>query len=305
MLLRLSPTLKATLLAAMLTGLCGCSASSPAEPPAESPESETSTPTDAPLPTLTATPSPSPTLTPVPTSTPTLVPLDIPEWGEPLIIEAVCLSATQHFPSEVEAGYELPVIEMLKIVLNGMGIETPENQNDCQAILDVTLHFESLSGQYGSNARVCYNGAQVDGTILLILPAVSPLSIPITRTQYPPDTINENDCDSSPATSPYRVTYRYALLEGLYQIWGLNVFVPALTAEDLEYWFGGSAWAAATIVKLLGREALPITPALIHAYEAHPSEMVFYEALKGVTGQDFGFMSDAEEWREWWYSQQP
>jgi HEAT repeat protein len=213
-------------------------------------------PTHTPSPAPTHTSTPTPTATPLPTPTPTPLPLQAPDW-EGVTLHTLCLEVEQSYP-EIEDKTPERIAEATQRVLSGLGLLVVAQGTPCDATLTVALTGEPLGAEYSSGEKYCYSGASIGGEMTLALPERAPLALPIAGEQPPPMVISS--CPEEPAYAPFAKAWSQALLGGLAQLWGPQVFVQAVTDESVRV-----GEAAAGALAELGPQAVDAVPALLQA----------------------------------------
>ena len=217
-----------------------------------------SAPTHTPVPVPTDTPTPAPTATPLPTSTPTPTPLPLqaPDW-EGITLHTLCLEVEQSYP-EIETKTPERIAEAAQRVLSGLGVLVVATGTPCDATLTVALTGKALGAEYSGGEKYCYSGARMDGQMALTLPDRAPLTLPIVGELPPPFAISF--CPEESAYAPFAKAWSQALLGGLAQLWGPQVFVQALTDESVRM-----GEAAAHALAEIGPQAVDAVPALLQA----------------------------------------
>jgi HEAT repeat protein len=233
---------------ALAGGVLGCGASpTPAPAPTHTP---------VPVPTDTTTPPPTATPLPTPTPTPTPLPLQAPD-SEGVTLHTVCLEVEQSYP-EIENKTPERIADAAQRVLSGLGLLVVAPGTPCDATLTVALTGKALGAEYSGGEKYCYSGARMGGQMALALPERAPLTLPIEGELPSPFAISF--CPEEPAHAPFAKAWSQALLGGLAELWGPQVFIQALTDESVRM-----GEAAAHALAEIGPQAVDAVPALLQA----------------------------------------
>lgn len=197
-----------------------------------------------------------------PTPTPTPLPVQFPGW-EGITVHTLCLEVEQSYP-EIEGGLSQPIAETATRILARLGLQAVTGEVPCEATLTFTLTSQALAADYaapgaGTNPiHRCYTGAEVTGGVTLAVTGQAPLTVPVDGSH--PASGATSQCSEQPADAPFDRAWSDALVDGLAQLWGIEVLVQAL---------GDGKWllreAAAQVLGHMGSEAVEAVPALIEA----------------------------------------
>ena len=259
-----------------------------------------------------------------PTPTPKPLPVQAPGWEE-VTVHILCLEVEQSYP-QIEEEFSQPIVEAAGRILARVGLQVVAEGAPCEATLTLTLIGRALGATYIPGGY-CYTGAEVSGQVTFTVPDRESLTMPVEGQVPTPD--NVSDCPGEPSGAPFGRVWPEAVLDGLADLWGHQVYVQALGDEHfgveaaagraleeigpeavpaliqaLEDKDGDVREAAAEALRSIGPEAVEAVPVLIQALEdkEYLVRMKAWSALRAITGQDFG--EDADRWQEWWEEQQ-
>ena len=154
-----------------------------------------------------------------------------------------------------------------------MGISACEQGALCDASMNIVIVIEAIQEEY-LGGKKCYTGAKADGQITLEIPDYEPLNFSIQGRKYPPFFIQV--CPKDPGDAPFSIAWFEALLNGLYEVWSIQVLITALQDQDEDF-----RYAAADVLQDLGPEAVQAVPSLITVI-SNDVEDVRMEALRAI-----------------------
>jgi len=201
--------------------------------------------------------------------------LQAPDW-EGITLHTLCLEVEQSYP-EIEGKAPEPITEAARRVLAGIGLLVVAEGAPCDATLTVALTGEALGAEYSGGEKYCYSGARVGGQMTLTLPERAPLTLPIEGEQRTPYVISV--CPEKSADAPFAKAWSQALLGGLAQLWGHQVFVQALMDESVRV-----REAAADALAEMGPQAVDAVPALIQALRNEEEDSDLRQAASDALG---------------------
>ena len=249
----------------------------------------------------------------------------VAEGWQDVQLQTVCLEVQQSFP-DISPGFSLPVEPALRRVLRGLGLRVTDDGDGCDGVLQLSLTGVALAEDYvcilGRACGHCFTGAGVGGRLILTRSDRTPLVSPFTASISPPATIS--DCPEVPRGAPLEEVWPRAVLDGLFELWGIPVLAVAL--DDREE---SVREAAVRLLEKQGQEGVPLlvqalqdrsasvreraanalgsqgaqasqaVPALVEVLndDHRPVRLAAASALHQITGQDFG--QDQATWRKW------
>jgi hypothetical protein len=188
--------------------------------------------------------------------------VQFPGW-EGITVHTLCLEVKQSYP-EIEGKRPEPIDEAAQRILSRLGLQVVAGEVPCEATLTFTLTSQALAADYvapGASTNPihrCYTGAEVTGEVTLTVTGQASLTVPVDGS-YPTSGAT-SQCPEQPADAPFERAWSDALVDGLAQLWGIEVLVQAL---------GDGKWllreAAAQVLGHMASEAVEAVPALIEA----------------------------------------
>lgn len=260
----------------------------------------TVSPTWTPTATSTLTPTPLPTLTPIPTPTPP--PLQAQGY-ESIAFNDLCLQIEQSFPNIEDAEPEL-ISEPVQRLLDQLSIQVISDTIQCDATLSIDLLF-SVEGQKYTSKLFCYSNPKVVGEVRFDIQEQPPYVVSVGNLVPAPKVLDEKYCYETPAEAAFHRVWPKAVLDGLYELWGLPIPTTALADTESRQ----MREAAALVLKELGPQAMEAVPALIETLEICQhntgwlAPLTVRQALVAITEQEFGGR-EVEAWQQWWQEQQ-
>jgi hypothetical protein len=246
--------------------------------------------------------------TPVAGLTPASIPTPTPLSVES--IETLCLEVQQSYP-EIDDEFSLPIGETAQGILTRMGVRVATEGTRCEASLTIDLTGTPLDRDYrtgfesSSPIVYCYSGARVQGEMVLAVSGAESLTQPFRTTKLPPFSL-KTTCHRKRSQAPFGGVWSQAVLKGLAEWWGQQVYVEALVDEPAIVRISG-----ADALGAMGPDGVEAVPALIHALgegaddlpenSRHRVRLAARNALRAITGEEFGM--DAAAWQEWWEEQ--
>ena len=232
-----------------------------------------------------ATPKAVATGTPAPAASPTPPRLQAPGW-DGVTVHKLCLQVEQSYP-QIKGTFSLPITEDVQLILSGLGLQVvpagvAAGSVPCDATLAIAVNGEALGAMYCDRsflssgtcrgiAWYCYEGAKIEGRITLTVSGRAPLVVSFSEEYDTPNSVTF--CTTEPRNAPFHIVLNRPLLEGLTEIWGLQVLVEALGARDIL--FRGPA------EEVLVEIGQPAIPALIQALE-HQNYIVSSNAAEAL-----------------------
>ena len=219
----------------------------------------------------------SPTPTPTTGPTPTPLPLQASGW-EGVTVQTICLEVEQSFPEmppELKDVATPKISETTQRILGELGLQFVDVS--CDATMVITMTGQAIAEEYYGIGR-CYEGAKVNGEILLTGSGRTPLTVSINLSHPPPSMISSEHCNKAPFDAPFSLIWPQALLNGLTQLWGPQVPIAAMWDEE---------WIVSTAaLNLLGsiEPVEGIAPALIQILESDELYMVRANAARALGG---------------------
>ncbi|MGB3904242.1 MAG: HEAT repeat domain-containing protein [Anaerolineae bacterium] len=219
----------------------------------------------------------SPTPTPTTGPTPTPLPLQASGW-EGVTAKTICLEVEQSFPEmppEIKDVATPQISETTQRILSELGLRFVDAP--CDATMVITMTGQAIAEEYHGIGR-CYEGAKVNGEILLTASGRTPLTVSINLSHPPPSMISSEHCSKAPSGAPFSLIWPQALLDGLTQLWGPQVPIAAMWDEE---------WIVSTAaLRLLGGigSVEGIAPALIQILESDEWYMVRASAARALGG---------------------
>jgi hypothetical protein len=264
----------------------------------------------------------SPATPPGPTPTP--FPLQI-SGQQGITLHTLCVIVEQVYP-EIDDKSPEPIAEDVGGLLAMLGVQSVDEGEACEATLSISLTGKADKALFSPGPEWCYNGAKMDGQLVLISPGHDPVPVALHGECPIPNVINR--CIEYPENAPFSAAWLEALLHGLARLWGTQVFINGLTYEDAGIQefaaealieIGPEEGVIPALIEVLGHErsdsrrqarrvleqfGLEAVPALIEALQEDDENVRENagQALERITDEDFG--QDASAWQQWWLNQQ-
>ncbi len=222
------------------------------------------------------------------TNAPKDIPLPLQAAGwEGVTVSRVCLKVEQSYP-QIEDEFSQPIAETVQRVLKRIGVQVVDEGAPCDATLTFTVTLRARSAYY-SGFRL-YTGANATGLLELSGEGRPTISVPVSDRFAPPKTaivLHEN-----PRDAPFRSVWASALHDGLFELWGVEVYIAAFRDESYR--------VRKNATEALGKIGEPAVEPLIAALKDGVWRVREYAAgaLGRITKQDFG--RDHAKWQQWW-----
>ena len=155
------------------------------------------------------------------------LPLQAAGW-EGVTVSRLCLKVEQSYP-QIEDEFTEPIAEAVQQFLRRIRVQVVDEGEPCDATLTFTVTSQAKGANYIPGGFL-YTGAEATGRLELAGEGEPTLSLPLSRSYPPPSSVTYSP--RTPQDAPFGAAWRPALLDGLYELWGVQVWVEALNDES-------------------------------------------------------------------------
>ena len=156
-------------------------------------------------------------------------PLQADGW-EGVIVDHLCLKVEQSYP-QIEDEFSQPIAETVKRDLERIGMQVVDEEEPCVYTLSFAVTLVARSAWYMPTGSL-YTGAEATGRMELASKGRPTLNVSVSQNLAPPSTTRNRP--TLPQNAPFHRVWRPAILDGLYKLWGMQVYEKALNAEDFQ-----------------------------------------------------------------------